>query len=91
MSTTSPVLVRVRQVRSGSNKFYEGTVEIAGLQPTRIVNRRGEFRFANLSALKNSVNSLSRRWGFNIKYVDSSTNGNNRSQTRKKAVQSATT
>lgn len=62
MSKNLSVKVTTRTV--GGNKFFEGTVRLPGLQPTKLVKTDGETTFSTRSALYASARSVAKRAGY---------------------------
>lgn len=66
MSTTNELPVKVSQRQSGVEQWYEGTVSISGLQPTKLARKSdGSTRFTTRSSLTNAARTLAKTLGYN--------------------------
>ena len=74
MSNTLSVRVTNRKTETGA--FYEGTVSIAGLKPTKLSRKSdGSTQFPTKSALSGAARNLAKSLGFaNVDITDTSAN-----------------
>lgn len=66
MSTVT-VKVKQRTTKEGTSGF-EGTVDIQGAKPTKLVRKDGTTLFPTSSALKSSARAFGNRFGVEVQY-----------------------
>lgn len=72
MSNT--ITVEIKERTKGTEKWFEGTVALRGVRPTKLVRVSDQsFRFASTSSLRSAARSFAKRFGFTVEYVDKNT------------------
>lgn len=65
-TTTNELQVKVSERQSGSEQWYEATVSICGLQPTKLARKSdGSTRFTTRSSLTGAARNLAKTLGYN--------------------------
>jgi len=64
-TTTTELQVKVASRQSGEEQWFEGTVSIAGLKPTKLARKSdGSTRFTTRSSLTGAANNLAKALGY---------------------------
>lgn len=84
--------VKVSPKKSGTDEWYEGTVSISGLKPTKLARKSdGSTRFTSRSAVSGAARNLAKSLGFTDVDFGETTSKKAAKKSVKKASSSTTT